>query len=314
MNLDGWKFFGVRQGKRESDDPRRDIKLLRLTGRAEQRLAEVFQEEVERFINRQRCVFVSNPLRQPDRQTQVFVVESFPFPPAFSQAVREWQTWEDLEPAEINPDNVKAVLGVYIENDVVMFAAFKKLDRSKVLDQETVWLSWDRDTLDVPDGPAVTLPEGLCAVYSEGSLFFDNYQTTNGLLDLTPYFRESTTEEIDALFDAGPIKWEGERTVHDTVSQRCKRLMYLFNKGGGFSNERLTPSNIREHAAVVNLDVELKSDENGESYVVAPKTSGDLTRFFKLLTNHYYPGIWDDVWRETDAMHVVPTAQSSSSA
>lgn len=131
---------------------------------------------------------------------------------------------------------------------------------------------------------------------------------------MTPYFRESTTEEIDALFDAGPIKWEGERTIHDTVSQRCKRLMYLFNKGGGFTNARLTPLNIRDQASVVNLGVELKSDNNGEPYIVAPKSPADLTRFFKLLTNHYYPAIWDDVWRETDAMHVVPTAQSSDGA
>lgn len=308
MSFKGWKFFGVRRRKSEEDDPRRDIKLLRLTGRAERRLEEVFHEDSQEFLDRRQYVFVENPLFRPNRSTDVFTIDSFPFPAAFLEAIRKWQTWKDLEPSEVHPENVKAIMGVYLEDDLVERVAFKKLDKSKILDQESVWLNWSQNTLDVPDGPAVALPEGLCAVYSNETLFFDNYHTTNGLLDLTPYFRESTAEEIDALFETGPIKWEGRRSVHDTVSQRCKRLMYLFNKAGGFENERMTPTNIKDRAAVINLDLELKIDDDGRELLSVPSSSGDLTKLFKLLTHHYYPGIWDDVWRETDSMHVVPGA------
>lgn len=309
MSFEGWKFFGVRRGKREDDDPKRDIKLLRLTGRAERRLEGVFQEETQEFLDRRQHVFVDNPLFRPNKSSDVFVIESFPFPTAFSQAIEQWQTWDDLEPSEIHSENVKAIMGVYLQEDSVRYAAFKKLDKSKVLDQESVWLNWSRNTLDVPDGPAIALPAGLSAVFSGETLYFENYHTTNGLLNLTPYFRESTTEEIDTLFETGPIKWVGKHSVHETVSQRCKRLMYLFNKAGGFENERMTPTNIKDRAAVINLNLELGIDGDGREVLSAPSSSSDVTKLFKLLTHHYYPGIWDDVWRETDSMQIVPGTQ-----
>jgi hypothetical protein len=305
LSFEGWKFFGVKQGKRVPSDPRSVIKQLRVTADAEEALSKMFENESGKFTERDSVDFVRSPLATLNRQTSVFTVADFSFPAAFLEAIDLVPAWPDLSPTDMVPENMKAVMGAYMRNDVVEKVAFKKLDKTKVLSRDVVWLWWTKETLDVPDGPAVAFPEGLFAVYKDELLFFDSFHVAGGFFDLAQYFREATEEEIDELLTNGPLAWNSERSIHVSVSDKCKRLIYVFNKSGGFK-ERMTAENIQgRFQEALGIDLDLVTTDDGRTSVALPTQPGKVTELFRLLTDHYYPGIWDDRWRETDSPQIV---------
>lgn len=76
------------------------------------------------------------------------------------------------------------------------------------------------------------LPEGLVAVYVDGDLYFERDSAVNAFLDLSSYFREATSEEVERLIETGPLQWRGEKPIQNVASKRCKRLMYMFMSQG----------------------------------------------------------------------------------
>lgn len=309
MSFEGWIFFGVTYG-REAKDVEEKVKLLRLSEDATRTLAKVFGSEVSSFLDRENQLYVENPVYNCDPETEVFKVEDYSLPADFTEAIDRWQSLDSLEPEEMVPDQVKVIMGVE-QTESGIITAFKKLNRSRILDREATWFLWNNNTFDTVDGPGFVLPEGLAAVHTQGDLFFDKERTVNAFLDLTAYFREATREEVEQLIGSGPLEWRGNKPIQNVVSKRCKRLMYMFISRGGFSDPNISTAGIRDVAAEIGLTVDLDT-ENGQEIIVLPDTSKDITHVFEILTHHYSPGIWDGLWRRYNSAQIVPGQQPPS--
>lgn len=309
MSFEGWIFFGVTYG-RQAKDVEQKAKLLRLSKDATQTLARVFDREVSSFLDREDQLYVENPIYNCDLETEVFKVEDYSLPTDFTDAIDQWQSLCSLDPEEMTPERVKVIMGIeQTENGII--TAFKKLNRSKILDREATWFWWNNNTFDTADGPGFVLPEGLAAVHTRGDLFFEKDGAVNAFLDLTSYFRGATNEEVERLIVSGPLEWRGDKRIQDVVSKRCKRLMYMFISQGGFNDPNISTVGIRDVAAEIGVTVNIDT-KNGQETIVLPDSPGDVTHIFEILTHHYSPGIWDGLWRRYNSGQIVSGQQSPS--
>ncbi len=310
MSFGGWKFFGVTYGRQAPDQEAEKVKLLRLSDEAEQTLADVLEREATEFLDRDSQLYIENPIYTLDLETEVFKIEDFPLPDNLTEAIDEWFSRYDLRPEEMTPDRVKVIMGArWIECGVQ--TAFKRLDRSKILDKESTWFWWDENTFDTATGPGFVLPEGLVAVHVNGDLFFERDSAVNAFLDLSRYFREATREEVERLLETGPLEWRGEKPLQSVVSKRCKRLMYMFMSQGGFDDENIATSGIRDVAAEIGVTVSTET-KDGQEVLILPESPGGVTKVFEILTHHYSPGIWDGLWRRYSSSQIVPNQQPST--
>lgn len=198
MSFGGWKFFGVTYGRQARGQDAEKIKSLKLSGEAEKALANVFASEAAQFLDRDSQLYVENPVYTPDPETEVFKIEDYSLPENMAEVINEWFSRYDLSPDEMTPDKVKVIMGVQWTDGSVQ-TAFKKLNRSKILDKESTWFWWHESTFDTATGPGFVLPEGLSAVHIHGDLFFEKDSAVNAFLDLSSYFREATSEEVERL-------------------------------------------------------------------------------------------------------------------
>ena len=307
MSFEGWRFFGVTYGRQARGQEGDKVKSLGLSEDATMTLANIFDHEVTEFLDRASQLYVENPVYTCDTETEVFKVENFSLPESFTDAVDQWQSRKSLSPEEMTPDRVKVIMGIKWKENAIQ-AAFKKLNRSKILDRGSTWFLWNESTFDTASGPGFVLPEGLCAVHVHGDLFFEKDSIVNSFLDLTSYFREATYEEVERLIEAGPLEWQGDKPVQSIVSKRCKRLMYMFISQGGFNNSSITISGVRDVAAEVGIALNIET-EDGQEILVLPDNLRDITHVFEILTHHYSPGIWDGLWRRYNSAQIVPGQQ-----
>jgi hypothetical protein len=310
LSFEGWIFFGVAYGRQAKGPEEDKVKLLRLSEGARATLAAVFDDEVDSFLDRDSKLYVDNPVYNCDLETEVFKIEGFRLPETFTDAVDEWQSHKDLSPEEMTPDRVKIIMGAKWTEDGLL-TAFKKLNRSKILDRESKWFWWHNDTFDTADGPGFVLPEGLSAVHKDGDLYFERDRGVNAFLSLDAYFREATHDEVEQLIAASPLEWRGDKPIQNIVSKRCKRLMYMFMSQGGFDDNNISAPGIRDVAAEIGVSVSIEP-RDGREILILPNSSGDVTRVFEILTHHYSPGIWDGLWRRYNSSELVPGQQASA--
>jgi hypothetical protein len=111
---------------------------------------------------------------------------------------------------------------------------------------------------------------------------------------------------VEELVESSPLSWAGEKSIHDVVSKRCKKLMYMFMSQGGFEGSDITPVGLRDVGADMGLNIgSVDTDENGQQILYLPHHSQGVTNVFEILTHHYSPGIWDGRWRRYPSVQIV---------
>jgi hypothetical protein len=217
------------------------------------------------------------------------------------RGLTRWHSRDPLLPEHVRPHGVKALVAVETdyapaegdneqERRLVRQVAFKRLNKSRIIDRSVLRILWSRDTFDRIDGPGMTIPEGLDALYEEGTLYFNSYQTASGFLDLTGAFEEATEPQIDDVMNQGILRFAGEGTIHDFLSPTNKRAISMLWRSGRLS--RLRVQDVREQAEVYGIDLQL--DESGhEERILVPETNKDFKVLLDLLNQNYFPGIFD---------------------
>lgn len=166
------KFFGMLPVRRKE----MRTKLIRIPRKDRESLAEDVDEERRDFLSRESKHFDPGYRLGDD---EVFKIENFTLSDHLIWAAKNAENLGDLQRAEIKPQTVKAVAGISLaganaaESSEIRVAIFKALNRSQILDASRKVFQWTPDTFERRSEPSLIMPEGLDAVYSEGSLYFD---------------------------------------------------------------------------------------------------------------------------------------------
>lgn len=295
------KFFGILIDSRRQ----RKAKYFRLPQSEEESLSQLFKEETENFLDRERRPFDPGYRRDDD---EMYTVQPFVVPEFLTYAAGNWHSCGDVRRGEVKPQSVKAIVGIEGHGvgtgspPVVETAAFKVLDRSKVFDASRRVLEWDQNTFVRRNNPSLVVPERLDAVYIDETLCFDTFRTTNSLLDLSDAFEELTNEAVEGVLEeVGWLSYENEDVpLNKALNQTNRRLFSIIKATEGFSDLDLQV--VRSKASEMGFD--LKMSDDGET-ILLPSASGEMKSYLEFLLQRFYPGIFDGRLRRANSSEII---------
>lgn len=226
---------------------------------------------------------------------------NFQLPVNMERGMLLWHSRERLRPESIRPQGVKAIVAVETEyrpadhpeeqpQRFIKWAAFKRLDKSRILDQSVLRILWDRGTFDRLDGSGITIVEGLDALYEEGTLYFNSTRTASGFLDLLAAFDETTEPQINEVMEQGILSYAGEGSIHDFVNATNKRAISMLWRSGRLAD--MVVPDIRSYASEYGIDIQTTGSGDDERILV-PSTQKGFKQLLDLLNQNYFPGIFD---------------------
>jgi hypothetical protein len=274
------------------------VRLIELNDRVNPQLEQIFQEDIREYRQLEPVEFY--PDYKP-RKSENLKLDNFELPVNMERGMILWHSRETLHPRDVRLHGVKALVAVETDyrpaenpgerrQRFVKQAAFKRLDKSRIIDQSVLRIVWSRETFDRIDGPGMTVPEGLDALYVEGTLYFNSHRTANGFLDLTDAFDEASKPQIEEVMNQGILLYAGEGTIHDFVNSTNKRAISMLWRSGRLSN--MTVHDVKDQAKV--YDIELQTDGSGsQERVLVPVNNKSFKELLDLLNQNYFPGIFD---------------------
>lgn len=298
------RFFGILPVRRKE----MRTKLIRIPREDRESLAEDVDEERKDFLSRESKPFDPGYKLEDD---EVFKIENFTLPDHLVWAAQNAENCGDLQRAEIKPQTVKAVAGISLEgantaeSSEVRVATFKSLTRSQILDASRKVFQWTLDTFERRSDPSLIIPEGLDAVYSEGSLYFKTFRKTNGFLDLTGEFQELTNEAVQGVLDGvGWLSYQDEDVpLEKVLNQTNRRLFSLINATEDFAELGLDL--VKNKALDLGFPFRTTSGEDGDEVMLLPSSSIEMKAHLEFLLQRFYPGIFDGRLRRSNSSEVV---------
>jgi hypothetical protein len=275
------------------------VRLIEANDRVNPRLEQVFREDINEYRQLETVDF--HPEFTPRRGSENMKIDNFRLPANMERGMILWHSRERLRPQDIRPHGVKAMVAVETgfrpanspeeqPQRFVKWAAFKRLDKSRILDQTVLRILWDRGTFDQLDGPGLTVAEGLDALYVDGTLYFYSDRTANGFLDLSEAFNEATEPQINDVMEQGVLLYAGEGTIHDFVNSMNKRAISMLWRSRRLAGVRVTQ--VKEYAE--EYGIQLRTDGSGEEErILVPETNKGFKQLLDLLNQNYFPGIFD---------------------
>lgn len=283
--------------------PDQRLRLIESSPRVDEALTRMFEDDIRTYRKTDSVPFY--PDYTPRRGAERLRIDGFELPEVMHRGAARWHSRDKLEPDLIRLRGVKAIVAVDTEqvsgesealdtSDIprrrITQAAFKRIDKSRIIDQTVLRIVWDRETFDRIDGPGLTVPEGLDAFYEDRSLYFNSYQTANGFLDLTDWFNEASAPQIDEVMGEDVLLFDGEDTIHEFVNATCKRSLSMLWRSGRL--RQIEVADVKEHANKYNVKIATKFS-NGKEKVVVPGTNKEFKQLLDLLNQNYFPGIFD---------------------
>ena len=275
------------------------VRLIESSDRVNHHLEEIFQKDIHEYRQLDSKDFF--PDYTPKRGVENLKLADFRLPAIMERGMLLWHSRPKLRPIDVRPHGVKALVAVEIGHTppdtpdeqgrrFISHAAFKRLDRSRIIDQSVLRIVWSRETFDRIDGPGMTVPEGLDALYEEGTLYFNSHQTASGFLDLTEAFAEASGPQIDDVMNQGILLFSGDGTIHEFVNQTNKRAISMLWRSGRLSN--LAVQDIKDQANGYGIELSLDGSGPNERILV-PETNKGFKELLDLLNQNYFPGIFD---------------------
>lgn len=289
-----------------ADNGQMTAKLFRLPRHEEESLTSTFNDEVQTFVDREHKSFDPGYKRESG---EVYTINPFSLPEFLNYAAGNWHSCGDIRRGEVKPQSVKAIVGVAGEGmrtgtpPIVEVAAFKALDRSKVFEASRRVLEWNQETFVRRTNPSLVVPDGLDAVYESGTLFFNNFRTTNAFLDITFQFQDLTNEAVQEVLDG--VSWlayQDEQVPFEKVlNQTNRRLFSLIKATEGFADLELEL--IKARAAELGFPLQT-SGEGEDETISLPSTAGNMKNHLEFLLQRFYPGIFDGRLRRTNSSEI----------
>lgn len=301
-------FFGIlsHQGRTTR------TKRILFPKRDRNKVAEDFLDDVETYLDLEPKTF--DPGYKLEEE-EIFRIDDFELPEHLVWTARNPEAPHDIQRSEVKPGSIKALVGVSLnpptaeQESSVRVAAFKVLNRSRIVEPSRNMFEWSGETFVRKEEPAIIIPDGLDAVYTADALYFKTFQTTNSFLDLTDHFTELSNESITGVLEE--VSWlvyeSVEIPMDRVLNQTCRRLFSMINRSEGFAEMEV--ERIVSRAEELGFDLNLSDDRER---IVLPTNSKDMKHHLEFLLQRYYPGIFDGRLRRATSSEIVNRSDDGS--
>lgn len=276
-------FFAI---VRESEY--RTITRLDIAQDIQQHLETVFRDGAGRLLDQElERIPLSNEAYDPD-ETEIWSIGDFELPAALAEAVEQPIQADVLSAGRDRtrlPD-IKAIACSW-EHDGRRIVAFQSIDRRQSLKADGLTILLSQNTFRRLESPGITFGDDVHAVYDDGILLFCSTWWARRVLDITPYYKEATDEDVDDFIDHPRISVEEPDAFKSLADNWVRRRLALISQMGILDN--YAPSLIRERAGDYGVNVTV-DDSGDEETVAMPDSKKELKDLLKFLEEDYYEG------------------------
>jgi hypothetical protein len=264
--------------------PRYELRLLDFEEENRQRLTHKFLHEADKFTRKKHEVNFDPGYMKAERG-EILVARGFTLPDTFVEDVRHPTHCDKISAEDLHHKRVKAVVGASADNETgIDIAVFKELSGTRVLSDATGSLAFllHRDTLVEADDPGFIIPEPVHAVYRDGNLYFQSYDTAKKFVDLGVIYRDASREDVNSFLQDSPVSFEGaDSDFYDFIDTWSLRRISLIINNPVW--ETISVDDIRLRSSSLPVSVETTPD--GAS-IVLPNDKSRLRELLKLLNRN----------------------------
>ncbi len=250
-------------------------------------IAGTIQGEITCFLSEQKEAFIANktPVNFCSSykldDDEIFVIEEYPIPQYFTQAVNNPLS---VEPLIFSPQmaKIKALFGKFSNSNSMVF---QMMDSRRLLSKKFT-LIHSGDTYTRLQNEGLILQDKLSAVFENNSLYFYSYHIVKRFLDLSSYYREASNAQLDTFIGDNIFNVENsELFKQNSDSILRKKIASLL--GSGFME--LPVKTIIDKCNRHGVNINVVNDK-----IVLPDNRKELKDLISFFSNDIYTGPMDD--------------------
>ena len=269
-------FFAI------TDDPESSLRRIRVTRQLQSELATLFHEQTATLLNEDLEEVQFDGRLEPD-DSQILVVPDFPVPEDISAVVRNPRGLEPLDLSEGLDGRIKAIFTGHAGADSRY--SFQVFDRRRLLSARGLSIILSADTFRRLEEPGLVLDTQLVAAIAAGKLYFRSYYKAKRVFDLTEYYREATSEELQTFAGTDNVHVEDLVAFEEVADTWVRRKVSLILESGILKSQQ--PKRIARVARKFGLAVQV-SKKDGKEVIVLPEGKRELKALLRFLDEDYY--------------------------
>lgn len=188
-------------------------------------LSQDLQSEIKNYINISPFydaieVNFTGEYKPNDEENEVLVINSFNNPHADMLSL----SIEKLKDTEI--ENIKAI--IFSDDEYIAYQTF---DSRKIITPERFTLIYSKHTYSKIDKKGIVIDQTIDVLYkkSERKLLFKSFHKASRIFDLSDYYREATTQEVNEFLSSGIFSNVSQDIIH-FVNRQIRKKIYLLNR------------------------------------------------------------------------------------
>lgn len=201
---------------------------------------------------------------------------------------------EAFEPNSDDFPKIRALfIGKYNGNDAYS-VAFQKFKSDQYISTRKLHLFFSNNTFTADKRVGITVGKQIDCLYEDGQLRFASFYFARQIFDLSYYYREATTADVQRFVSDSIISMDdGEDFSHTANSWERRKIASIVDSG---TLKNYSATNIRSLAKKTGLDIIVKDKK-----VVIPSDKKERRIVLGFLDEEVYKGVFSQNLYQTNS-------------
>mgnify|MGYP004685909261 FL=1 len=221
-------------------------------------------------------------------------IDGFALPHEITAALQNPQGVEAFEPNSDDFPKIRALfIGKYNGNDAYS-VAFQKFKSDQYISTRKLHLFFSNNTFTADKRVGITVGKQIDCLYEDGQLRFASFYFARQIFDLSYYYREATTADVQRFVSDSIISMDdGEDFSHTANSWERRKIASIVDSG---TLKNYSATNIRSLAKKTGLDIIVKDKK-----VVIPSDKKERRIVLGFLDEEVYKGVFSQNLYQTNS-------------
>ena len=258
---------------------------------------KVFSDAAECLYKDKTAVLFDGKYTPQSEDMEILVIPQFDLPTIVKDALKNPHGLEVYSPKDGELSPIKALfIGKYsddnnIENYTVAFQKFRN-DQYITATRHNLFFTGSTFVKDNRIG--ITVANSVDCVIKEGNLYFQSYYFAKQIFDLTGYYREASSQDVQAFVDSDLISMENSKAFVDSANTWERRKIASINDSGILKN--YTAKKIRAIGNKTGVTITIVGDS-----IVLPENREERRIVLGFLDEEVYTGAFSQTLFQTSS-------------
>lgn len=261
------------------EEENRAARRVPIEGDLQQSVSEELDTQAEHLVPDDAEIIPYEPGYTPD--IEVFRLADYPLPDYVEAALATPDALPILDDQELSEGRVKSLFGVELAAGTgSRSVVFQNFNAGQVLRRGIFHLFLDRNTFQKSDRTGLKVGNKVSAVLRDGDLLFQSEHLVRRYLELDPFFRDATDDEITELLSHPALAPTDRQEFIDTADRWMRRKTTSIRERGIL--DAVPVSRIVQTGRDFDLEVEVERVD-GKDRIVIPQEKKEIKRLLRLL-------------------------------